>query len=131
MKKILVILIALQMLFSLAAEETANVRDLKFAIAKERLKVIKEDGDAANLHARILREYKKLDDLLKEHPKIKNSKLNDKALTALKLKLLQEDEDLNELRLNVIKLHRSLESILRKAPKLKKMYEELDSLASK
>ena len=131
MKKILVILVVFQILLSLEAAETPEIKDLKFAIAKQRLKVIKADGDAANLHARILREYKKLDDQLNEHPSIKNSKLDDKSLTALKLKLLQEDENLNESRLNIVKLHRSLEVILRKDAIIKQMYDKLNSLTSK
>ena len=98
------------------------------AIAEQRLKIMKEDGDAANLYSRILREYKKLNDHLMEHSKVKGSKLKDKELTALKLKLLEEDEDLNDSRQRIIKLHRSLEDILRKDPQLQTLYSQLQKL---
>lgn len=127
MKK-LIILLSLAVPFIVSADSAKKFKELKMAIAEQRLKIMKEDGDAANLYSRILREYKKLNDQLLEHSEIKGSKLNDKELTALKLKILEEDEDLNNSRQRIIKLHRSLEDILRKNSRLKTLYSQLKKL---
>ena len=128
MKKASILLLMMSFYFTAPVIGSEALNELKMAIAKQRMLVIKQNGDAANLHARILREYKKLNDELLDHPQIKNSKLNDKELTSLKLKLLQEDEDLNDLRQRIVKLQRKLEEVLRLNPELKKMYTKLNSL---
>ena len=126
MKKIIIFLSLLLPL--IVSANSKEINEVKMAIAEQRLKIMKEDGDAANLYSRILREYKKLDEQLAEHSEIKGSKLQDKELTALKLKLLEQDEDLNDSRQRIIKLHRSLEGILHKNLRLKQLNAKLQKL---
>ncbi|MCM8534529.1 MAG: hypothetical protein NE334_01190 [Lentisphaeraceae bacterium] len=132
MKKLSFILFLIPLFIFAQSDNTALKSRIKLQIAEERIRLIKKDGDLTNLQDRILREYKKLDNFLKNHSEIKkNSKLANKELTALKLKLLEEDEDLRVLRMRILKLHRSLEDKLLKNKILKRLYSQLETLEKK
>lgn len=133
MKTLIAIFLLSLSTFAGVKEDMLRVKkEIELELTKERIRVIKSDGDLTNIFNNILRNHETLDRILKRHPEIvKNDKLKEPELTQLKMKLMREDEDMKDLRDVLVKLHRKLEEGLDKHKSITDLKSRLKSIENR